>query len=164
MLAFNGQMFEITHRHQQVKFSLGPPQQGERERQPVLKELIKEPISLKLSDFYSLIPSYITFSPDIAILFNEQNGEFRIPGIIPFKNLSGDLSAATVTIVKQTGAIMATQAAVSASAEFSSSSRDQNVAQSKENMILSLIIYHLMPHKIKLQSFLVIMELEKVLL
>ena len=149
MLVSNGQMFEITHRHLQVKFPLAPLQLGELKRQPVLKELIKEPISLKLSDFYSLIPSYITFSPDIAILFNEQNGEFRIPGIIPFKNLSGDRSVATVTTVKLTGAIMATRAAVSASAECSSSSRDQNVVQSKENMILSLIIYHLMPHKIK---------------
>ena len=149
MLAFNGQMFEITHRHLQVKSLLAPPGPREWERQPVLKELIKEPISLKSSDFYSLIQSCITFSPDIAILFNEQNGEFRIPGIIPFKNLSGDLSAATVTTVKLTGTIMAIRAVASASAEFSSSSKDRNVAQSKENMILSLIIYHLMPHKIK---------------
>ena len=115
----------------------------------MLKELIKVPISLKSSDFYSLIQSCITFSPDIAILFNEQNGEFRIPGIIPFKNLSGDLSVAIVTTVKLMGTIMATRATVSASAEFSSSSKDRNVAQSKENMILSLIIYRLMPHKIK---------------
>ena len=115
----------------------------------MLNELIKEPISLKSSDFYSLIQSCITFSPDIAILFNEQNGEFRIPGIIPFKNLSGDLSAATVATAKLTETIMAIRAVASASAEFSSSSKDRNVAQSKENMILSLIIYHLMPHKIK---------------
>ena len=130
----------------------------------MLNELIKEPISLKSSDFYSLIQSCITFSPDIAILFNEQNGEFRIPGIIPFKNLSGDLSAATVATAKLTETIMAIRAVASASAEFSSSSKDRNVAQSKENMTLSLIIYHLMPHKIKLQFFLVIMELVKVLL
>ena len=122
---------------------------GEWERQPVLKELIKEPISLKSSDFYSLIQYCTIFSLVIAILFNEQNGEFRIPGIIPFKNRSGDLSVATVTTAIPMETMMATRVVVSASAECSSSSRDQNVAQSKENMILSLIIYHLMPHKIK---------------
>ena len=109
-----------------------------------------------------MIQSYTTSWPDIAILFNEQNGEFRIPGIIPFKNLSGDLSVATVIAVILMESIMATRVAVSASAECSSSSSDRNVAHYKANMILSLIIYHLMPHKIKLQFCWVIMELEKV--
>ena len=136
-------MFEITHRHQQVRFSLAPLNFMLKRLLIIvlpcakaIRKLFQEPISLKSSDFYSLIQYCTIFSLVIAILFNEQNGEFRIPGIIPFKNLSGDLSAATVTTAISMETMMTTRVVVSASAECSSSSRDQNVAHSKENMIL----------------------------